>query len=350
MKSRLRIIVLVLVLAFVAAALYYASRGPTRVVPLTGVVTTDAVVVSSEIQGRLQNLFVNQGDTVQAGQLLARIQPQEWKADMAFYLNAEQQSAALVGQAEADLNYQEAQTSNQIRQAEANLAAAEAQVVQGDADLENAKLNNERLQDLFKHGVESAQAHDQARTTFEAARAHADALRKQVQAAQAAVGLAQANADQVTARRAMLEASRHQWAAAGAQKEKAQVKLGYTEIQAPIPGVVDVRAALQGEIVNPGQPIVTLLDPDNLWVRADVEETYIDRIQLGQKLQVRLPSGAQREGTVFYRAVDADYATQRDVSRTKRDIKTFEVRIRLDNKDRALAVGMTAYVLVPLPK
>jgi HlyD family secretion protein len=349
MKRRLGIIIPILVLAALGI-LYYASLSRSSGLRLTGVVTTDAVVVSSEIQGRLQNLLVNQGDVVQAGQLLGRIQPQEWKAEMSFYASAEQQSAAQVTQAEADLKYQEAQTSNQIRQAEANLAASEAQVAQGDADLENAKLNFERLQGLFQHGVESAQANDQARTSFEAAKAHADSLRKQVLAAQAAVALAQANADQVTARQAMLEASRHQFAAAGAQKDRAQVRLDYTEIRAPIAGIVDVRAALQGEVISAGQPILTLIDPDNLWVRIDVEETYIDRITLGQKMQVRLPSGTQREGTVFYRGVDADYATQRDVSRTKRDIKTFEVRLRLDNKDRVLATGMTAYVLVPLSR
>ena len=55
-------------------------------------------------------------------------------------------------------------------------------------------------------------------------------------------------------------------------------------------------------------------------------------------------------GTVFYRGVDADFATQRDVSRTKRDIKTFEVRLRVDNADRALSVGMTAYVTLRLAK
>ena len=98
-------------------------------------------------------------------------------------------------------------------------------------------------------------------------------------------------------------------------------------------------------MVNPGQAIVTLIDPDDLWVRADVEESYIDRIHLGDEMTVRLPSGAEREGTVFYRGVDADYATQRDVSRTKRDIKTFEIRLRCDNADRSLAVGMTAYVI-----
>ena len=111
---------------------------------------------------------------------------------------------------------------------------------------------------------------------------------------------------------------------------------------------MDTRAALQGEVVNPGQAIVTLINQDDLWVRADVEESYIDRIRLGEKLEVTLPSGAVREGTVFYRGVDADYATQRDVSRTKRDIKTFEIRLRCDNSDRALAVGMTAYVTLPL--
>jgi HlyD family secretion protein len=83
-------------------------------------------------------------------------------------------------------------------------------------------------------------------------------------------------------------------------------------------------------------------------VRVDVEETYIDRIRIGDKLTVRLPSGAEHDGTVFYRGIDASFATQRDVSRTKRDIKTFEIRLRVDNKDRGLAVGMTAYVLLPV--
>ena len=126
------------------------------------------------------------------------------------------------------------------------------------------------------------------------------------------------------------------------------VELGYTKIVAPIAGIVDTRVALQGEVVTPGQPIVTLINPDDLWVRADVEETYIDRIRLGEVLDVTLPSGDVLPGKVFYRGVDADYATQRDVSQTKRDIKTFEIRLRCDNSDRRLAVGMTAYVTLPL--
>ena len=71
--------------------------------------------------------------------------------------------------------------------------------------------------------------------------------------------------------------------AATAQGEKADVRLAYTEIRAPVDGIVDTRAALQGEVVNPAQAIVTLINPDDLWVRADVEESYIERIQLGDQ-------------------------------------------------------------------
>jgi HlyD family secretion protein len=332
MKRRRPLVLAIVVL--VAGVLYFATARHRHSLVLTGIVTTDDLIVSSEVQGRLQELSVREGDSVKRGQLLGLIAPQEWKAGMAYYENSE------LG-AEADLQYEQAATDSQIKQAEANLASAEAQVAQAEADLENVQLNFKRESNLRESSVNSKEAYDQARTACDSAKAHVEAQRQQVLAAQAAVELAKANAAQVAMRRAAL-------AAAAAQKEKAQVQLGYTEIHAPIDGIVDVRAALEGEVVNPGQAIVTLINPDDLWVRADVEESYIDRIHLGDKMTVRLPSGAECEGTVFFRGVDADYATQRDVSRTKRDIKTFEVRLRCDNRDRSLAVGMTAYVVLQL--
>ena len=86
------------------------------------------------------------------------------------------------------------------------------------------------------------------------------------------------------------------------------MRLTYTELHAPIDGVVDVRAARTGEVVTPGQPVLSLINPDDLWVRADVEETYIDGVRIGDTLTVRLPSGEEREGRVFYRGVDAAFA------------------------------------------
>jgi RND family efflux transporter MFP subunit len=285
MKSGRKIVLILLMLAAAAGGIFYALTRPPREILLTGIVTTDEIIVSPEIQGRLQRLLVQEGDTVTNGELLALIQPETEQANMAFYASSEQQSAADLAQAQADL--------------------------------ENTRLNFERIQGLYSNNVESVQTYDQARTTYESAKARVDSANQQIQAA-------------------------------AAQKEKAAVQLGYTRIFAPTTGIVDTRAALPGEVVNPGQAIVTLIDQDNLWVRADVEETYIGRLHLGDRLPVKLPSGATREGTVFYRSVDADYATQRDVSRTKRDLKTFEIRLRCDNRDRSLAVGMTAYVTLPL--
>ncbi len=343
-----RILLILVLAAAVGGAVYGLSRRGPSSVELTGIVTTDEIVSSSQIAGQVESLLVREGDTVKRGQLLALIAPGELKADDAYYAHAAEGSVAQLENALAALRFQEKQTNDQISQAEAALASTRAQLEEASANLEQARLDYERAQSLFKQGIVSAQANDQARTAYQAAKAHVESLNKQIDVQKAAVALARSTEDQIAIREAELRAGRHQVAAAGAQKKAADVRLGYTEIRAPIDGLVAMRAALQGEVVNPGQPIVTLIDPDNLWVRADVEETYIDRILLGEKLTVRLPSGDERAGTVFYRGVDADYATQRDVSRTKRDIKTFEVRLRVDNKDRHIYPGMTAYVSVPV--
>jgi len=310
---------------------------------LTGIVTTDDVIVSSEIGGRLEKLTVDAGDPVKPGQVLGVIQPPEYVADVAYAHGVTAQSRAQIVQAEADLRYQQAQTAGQIKQAKANLAAAKSQADASAADLEIAQLTFVRARDLRNRATNSEQDYDQARTAQAGALARADSFKQQVVAAESALALAEASAEQIASRQASLAAAQQVAAAAVAEEAKAQVRLGYTEIKATIPGVVDQRTAREGEVVTAGQAIVTLINPDDLWVRIDVEETYIDRIRIGDHVPVRLPSGEQLDGVVFYRAVDADYATQRDVSRTKRDIRTFEIRLRCDNRNRALAAGMTAY-------
>ncbi len=344
----LRPLLLVLVIAAVIYAAYrYYGRPPSELV-LTGTVTTNDVIVSPQISGQINELKVAEGDTVKKDQIVATITPDELQADTAYYTHTVEGIVSQVREGEAALRFQERQTNDQIKQAESNLASAEAQQMAATADLENARLVFERTRDLSSKGVDSPQALDQARTSFDAAQARVDSLKKQVDAQRSALALAQANAEQIAVRRSQLQSMQQQQQAANAQRAKAEVRLAYTEVRAPIDGIVDVRAVRVGEVVTPGEPIVTLINPDDLWIRVDVEETYIDRIRIGDKMTIRLPSGETREGTVFYRGVDASFATQRDVSRTKRDIKTFEVRLRTDNRDRRLAVGMTAYVLLPL--
>lgn len=345
--TRKVLIVIIVLVAVGSTAAYFATVKRTNGLELTGVVSTNEVVVSSQIAGQITEMTVKEGDRVTPNELLAVVDPRQYQADTRYYAASAQSYDAQVNAAEATLRYQELQTRDQIRQAEASLAAAKAQQAQAAANLLNAKQNYARTHRLFEMGIETAQSDDQASTTLQANQAALNAAAKQVAAAQAALSLAQSNEQQTVMRESQLESNRRQLAAATAQTQKAAVLLSDTQITSPVAGVVDVRAALLGEVVNPGQAIVSLIDPENLWVSINVPETYIDRIRLGDKLMTRFPSGMEKEGTVFFRGVDAGYATERDVSRTKRDIKTFEVRLRVDNSDRRVWPGLTAYVTIP---
>ena len=314
MKRKPLLIGIVLIAATVSGWALSHRGGPDHVV-LTGIVTTSDVVVSPQVTGRVSRLLVGEGSPVEANQLIATLEPAEMQADRAYF--------ALSADA----------LTSQVQASEADLAATVAQQREAQATLDNAKKVLDRYEVLLKSGGLTPQEVEAARTQFDVAQARVSAADKQV-----------AN------RRSAVQALKEQQAAARAQTTKADVRLRYLQITAPISGTVDVRAAREGEVVAAGQPIVTLVNPDSLWVRADVEESYVDAVRLGDTLSVVLPSGAKRVGVVFYRGVDADYATQRDVSRIKRDVKTFEIRLRVDNKDRRLAVGMTASVVVPIPQ
>jgi HlyD family secretion protein len=331
------------------AIYWYLNRPPSELV-LTGIVTTHEVVVSPQIQGRIDKLLVNEGDTVAKGSLLAVLAPDELRQEAAFYGASLEGAGAQVAQSEAALRMEEKQVTGQIAQAEATLAATTARREASDAELLRARLEFERAQAMHTSGVGTTQQLEQAKSAYDVAKGNVAALAKEIDASRAAVRLARASLDEIAIRRTQLAAMRTQRTAAAAQRSKADVRLAYTELRAPFAGIVDTRAAREGEVVTPGGAILTLIDPDNLWVRADVEETYIDRVKLGDRVKVRLPSGDEREGTVIFRGVDAGFATQRDVSRTKRDIKTFEIRLKIDNTDRRLATGMTAYVLLPVGK
>ena len=347
MKRILRLLILLVLAAAGIAGYQYVNRPPTALV-LTGVVTTHDIVVGPQIGGRLDRVMVNEGDTVKVGQLLAVLAPDELQAESSYATQNVAGLTSQVRQAEAALRYEQRQMDEQIRQAESTLASLEAQQAAATADLERARLDNERTAKLAQEGVAATQQLDATRTAFQAAQARLDALRRQVDAQRAQVALVHTNAEQIAARQSAVQVNEHLEAAAAAQQAKASVRLAYTEIRAPIDGIVDVRAARPGEVVTPGQAVVTLINPDDLWIRADLEETYIDRVRVGDHIAVRLPSGVELDGTVFYRGADASFATQRDVSRTKRDIKTFEIRLRADNSERRLAVGMTAYVQLRL--
>ncbi|HEX3867232.1 MAG TPA: efflux RND transporter periplasmic adaptor subunit, partial [Gemmatimonadaceae bacterium] len=249
---------------------YFLTRTPGTIV-LTGIVTTNDVIVSPQLAGQIDSLLVQSGDTVARGQRIAVLSSAELNADRAFYERSEQGAAAQVTESEASLRFNEQQTAEQIRQADATLGATVAQRDEAAANLADAKRTLDRDEELLKSGGVSPQVVDQARTAYAVAKSHADAVEKQVDAARAALAVVQSNAQEVAAKRGALQMAQRQQAAAAAQTTKASVRLGYAELRAPTNGIVDVDAARQGEVVSPGQPVVTIVNPDDFWVRADVE-------------------------------------------------------------------------------
>jgi HlyD family secretion protein len=384
-------VILVLLIAAIAAVVWWVERPRPQTLVLTGTVDGNEVVVASKITGRIVSLAVDDGQWVKAGDLIAVLDQDELRADQGAAghaiaqarANTEQSLAQTqlledtlptkVRQAEAQVAQTQAQLSQsqaQVAQSQAQLRQAQAQVQQTQAAVAKAQDNFDRIRPLVARGVnpqqdlvtaqtdlDSAKANEQAaragadaiQRSVAATQAGAEATQRSVAAAQAALADAQQEQRQVPVQQRQTDAMRAAQAQAESNAAAANARFAQTRIFAPASGIVTLRAARQGEVVNPGSPIVTLFDLSSTWVDADVEETYADLIPMGQTLTVRLPSGTEISGPVIYKAVEADFATQRDVSRVKRDIKTVALRVRVPNPDGKLPLGMTAWVLLPVP-
>jgi multidrug resistance efflux pump len=338
-----------LALFLVAVVVYIVTTPRTNGIPITGVITGNDVIVSPQVGGRLLRLLVDEGSEVKAGQLVAEIDPTELEAVRDAAAANIRTLQAKVTSSETTASWTNQQTDAAVHQAEAAVTSTQAQLEQARANLWRDQQTYNRTAGLFRSGVSSAQDRDLADAGQQASEAAMKSLENQVKVQQAQLGVAQANRKQVEVQQAETAATKAQLAQAVAQKDQAETQLSYTKVYAPINGIVSVRVARQGEMTQQGAPIVTLLDIDNLWVRADVEESLIDSIQYGQTLNVQLPSGEIIQGTVFYKGIENDFATQRDVSRTKRDIKTFSIKVRVPNPGRRLVAGMTATVILPNP-
>jgi HlyD family secretion protein len=338
------------VLLVAAAAYYFLSTDHNSDLVLVGTVDANQIVVSPRIMGRIERLAVDEGDEVKAGQTIAVLDSME--------LSAERQAAEAVlaslrnqvAQTRATEESTAGETSNAVLNARARLRAAEATLAQAQADLQRIESDARRATALAKDGVASQQQADQAEALLKAQQALVLAAEDQTHAAQADLDVSLARTHQTHAAQSTVAATKAQATNAQAQLEAAEARLGYTKVTAPVSGIVAVRAAREGEVVNPGQAIIIITDMNDTWVRAAIPETEAVHISLGDQLNVRLPSGDVVPGKVIFKAPEADFATQRDVNRRKRDIKTIALKLSVNNNRKNLVPGMTAEVLVPKAK
>jgi HlyD family secretion protein len=336
-----------LILFGIAAGYYFYSTDRTSDTVLIGIVDANQVIVSSKIMGRVEKLYVDEGSKVKAGDLIAEVDSAELEAEK----NAAEATIHAYDSQVSSTQATEAQTLGEtnsgVVNSQARLAAAKAALVQAQADLVRIQSDSQRMVALAKAGVESDQDRVRAEEQLNAQNAVVLSAQKNVDAAQADLNTANARLHQQRAAASNVAMNQAQVVNAKAQLAEADTRLGYTKIYAPVTGTVSVRATRQGEVVNPGTPIVTIIDFGDTWVRAEAPETESRFVADGDRLKVRLPQGNPIWGTVIFKAVESDFATQRDVSRRKRDIKTIGLKLKVDNPDGALVPGMTAEVLLP---
>jgi len=346
MSARNRFFILLGIIFIIAAIYYFFSTDHSRDLVLIGTVDANQVIVSAQVGGRIQKLLVDEGTPVKAGDLIAVLDPSELQAQEAAATATITSLQHKVAEMQSTEESTSGSTSSDVVNAEAKVSSTKAQLLQAKAALDRTESDSRRSIELAKAGIASEQERVQAETNLQAAQATYQAQQDLVRAAEAELKAAVARTHQANAAKSTVAATEADLKNAMAQKNQAAVRLGYTNVYAPVNGTVSVRAARQGEVVNIGAPIVTIVDLSDTWARAAIPETYADHIGYGDVLRVRFPGGTISSGKVFFKGVEGDFATQRDVSRRKRDIKTIVLKVRLDNPKGAYVPGMTAEVLV----
>ena len=321
------------------------ATGPLR---LTGIVAAEDVIVSAKIGGRILQLNIDEGSWVQEGDLIALLDREELEAQQRNQEARLAQLAARLKQGREMVMLEEERTRGQVARAEAQLQLAESQRTQAQVERAQAEKDLARGMELLEEGILAQQEVERLRTAVEVGQARVKSFEDQVAAARADLDLARSGGRQVAVARQDVEQIQAQIDQIRADLEQVVTRLGYTEVYAPLSGRVSLRVAAQGEVIQAGAPIATIVDLNDVWVRAGVEESYVSNALVGRSLNVELASGKQLQGKVLLVSPEGDFATQRDVSREKRDIRTFGIKVQLPNPDHDVHPGMTAYVLLPV--
>jgi HlyD family secretion protein len=340
-------IVLFLGALFAAATLYFFFfTDHSQGLILQGVVDANQVVVSPKVQGILERLNVDEGSSVQEGEVIGTLDTAELQAN----LEADRATVANLRSqlAQSQSNYQMAltETAGDLAGAEARLSVAKAQLEQSQSQLERIRNDFQRTEALSERGVSAKQDLDHWTADLRSQQATVSAQGEQVRAAEADLTHAQAGQFRKSAAQSAVDSTQAQLHNAESELVAAQARLSYTKVTAPISGVVSVLVARQGEVVGPNAPIATLIDPRSAWVRVGIPETYADHIAVGEKLAIQLPSGQIVDGTVLTKGVEGDFATQFDLNQLNRGIRCVALKIGVPNPGLTITPGMTAKLLL----
>lgn len=243
---------------------------------VSGRIDGDTVDISSKRDGKIVEILVREGDSVEAGQLLARIVSVQDEAQV-------EAQKANVTQDERKLQEAESAAPARVSLAEANLAASKAELVRWEAELQQAETDAKRYPALAESGAVAEQVANQQQTRMKSARASTDAARKQVSSAEASLDQAKAQLQQVATAKANLVSSR-------AELRRFEANVSDLAITAPIAGTILTRSAEPGRVAAAGQTILTMVDLHKLYLRGFIPEGDVGKVKVGQAAQVYLDS------------------------------------------------------------
>lgn len=304
-------------------------------------VDSHIVPVLPRVGGFVLEVLVTEHQTVKAGDLLARIDDRDYRARLA---QAEADLALAI--AGAGSARQTGQAGAQVSAARANAAAARSTVEQALANADKAQKDLERMRDLVAQKMMSPQALDAAQAAARAAQAQVEASKQSANSA----------GDQITASSAALTAAQAKVEAARAARDLAANQLADTRVVAPTSGVIAAKNVEPGQLVQAGQPLLSVVPLADLWVTANLKETELKDIKIGASVNVEIDAypDSKVEGHVesISPATGARFSLLPPDNATGNFTKVIQrvpVRIRIQQSEdaaRLLRPGMSVTVVI----
>jgi HlyD family secretion protein len=318
-----RLIVGILILAVISGAVYFFllrnQAGDDSIIQISGNIEATEVNVGFKISGRVVNLPLEEGDWVEKGKTIASLDDE----DLRHRLDLAQASLRA---ARARLNKLKAGSRpEELREAEAALRQAEF-------DLENKQNHYERMKALFNRGVIPKESLDNAEAGFKISKA--------------SQARAYENYSLVKEgpRKEDIEDANAQVEQAQASLKVAETQLSYAVLSSPLSGVVLVKSAEIGEVVNPGTTILTLADIGNVWLKGYIPETDLGRVKWGQEVLVTTDLHPRKEyrGKISFISSQAEFTPKQIQTQKERVTLVYRIKVDLANPDRELKPGMPA--------
>ena len=314
-------------LALVVAAC--GRTGATSVIRATGYVEATEVRVSAQVSGRILELKVAEGDRVKKGDVLARLDT----ADAELSL---QRSLADRDQADAQLRLLKAGSRDEdIRQAQAQLQSAQNEVHADTADLDSAKADVERFENLLRANAGSVKQRDDAVTRRDVAAARMRAAQDQAQAAADLVAKLKAGS-----RPQEIEAGRARVASADVQIATSKKAITDAVVTSPVDGIVTSKLLDAGEMAAVHAPIVVVTDLDHAWANVYVDGLTLPQLRIGQAAAILTDAGQRLNGTITFISPNAEFTPRNVQTVEERSKLVYRIKVSADNREGILKPGM----------